>query len=51
MNEPNIYYIYNEYVLGDVDYYEDIYDNPVEELIEYDDSDEWYNIDDSEADV
>lgn len=41
MSEPNIYHIYNEYVLGDVDYYEDIY----EEIIEYDDSNEWYNID------
>jgi len=40
MNEPNVYYIYNEYVLGDVDYYEDIY----EEIIEYDDSSEWYNV-------
>lgn len=40
MSEPNIYYIYNEYVLGDVDYYEDIY----EEIVEYDDSDEWYNL-------
>jgi hypothetical protein len=26
-------------------------DNPREELMEYDDSDEWYNIDESEADV
>lgn len=42
MNEPNIYYIYNEYVLGDIDYYEDIY----EEIIEYDDSSEWYNVED-----
>ena len=42
MNEPNVYYIYNEYVLGDVDYYEDIY----EEIIEYDDSSEWYNVED-----
>jgi len=47
MSEPNVYYIYNEYVLGDVDYYEDIY----EEIVEYDDSNEWYNIDESEADV
>jgi hypothetical protein len=46
MNEPNIYYIYNEYVLGDVDYYEDIYDNSdvIEEIAEYDDSSEWYNV-------
>jgi len=42
MSEPNVYYIYNEYVLGDVDYYEDIY----EEIIEYDDSSEWYNVED-----
>jgi len=42
MNEPNVYYIYNEYVLGEVDYYEDIY----EEIIEYDDSSEWYNVED-----
>ena len=47
MNEPSVYHIYNEYVLGEVDYYEDIY----EEIIEYDDSNEWYNIDDSEVDV
>lgn len=47
MSEPNVYYIYNEYVLGDVDYYEDIH----EEIVEYDDSNEWYNIDESEADV
>lgn len=45
MKEPNIYHIYNEYVLGDVDYYEDIY----EEIVEYDDSDEWYNIGDSDV--
>jgi hypothetical protein len=42
MSEPNVYYIYNEYVLGDVDYYEDIY----EEIVEYDDSSEWYNVED-----
>jgi hypothetical protein len=42
MNEPNVYYIYNEYVLGEVDYYEDIY----EEIVEYDDSSEWYNVED-----
>jgi len=42
MNDPNVYYIYNEYVLGEVDYYEDIY----EEIIEYDDSSEWYNVED-----
>jgi hypothetical protein len=50
MNQPNIYHIYNEYVLGEVDYYEDLEDNPVEELIEYDDSGEWYNIYGTEAD-
>lgn len=42
MSEPNVYYIYNEYVLGEVDYYEDIY----EEIVEYDDSSEWYNVED-----
>jgi len=128
MNEPNVYYIYNEYVLGEVDYYEDTHafqpdyaippgetlreileergmtqadlaihtgmaeemiskiisgNAPIthetahrlelalgvsasfwnnrelayrelliyEEIVEYDDSNEWYNIDDSEADV
>lgn len=51
MNEPSIYHIYNEYVLGEVDYYEDLEDNPREELMEYDDSDEWYNIYGTEADV
>lgn len=52
MNEHNVYHIYNEYVFGEVDYYEDIEDNlnPVEELIEYDDTDEWYNIYGAEAD-
>lgn len=46
MNEPNIYYIYNEYVLGDIDYYEDIYDSYFDEIAEYDDSSEWYNVED-----
>lgn len=48
MNEPNVYHIYNEYVLGEVDYYDDL--EAREELMEYDDSDEWYNIEGSEAD-
>lgn len=30
---------YNERVIGDIDYYEDI-----EDIIVYDDSEEWYNI-------
>lgn len=31
--------LYNERVIGDIDYYEDI-----EDIIVYDDSEEWYNI-------
>lgn len=38
--------IYNENVMGDLEYY-DIED----EIIDYDDSNEWYNIYESEADV
>jgi len=44
--------LYNEYVMGDYDYYEDMEN----EVVVYDDSGEWYNqytddIDESEADV
>ena len=39
--------LYNEYVMGDLDYYEDH-----EDILVIDDSGEWYNnIDESEADV
>jgi len=43
MSEPNIYYIYNEYVVVMLTTDEDLEDNPVEDIIEYDDSEEWYN--------
>ena len=32
--------LYNEYVMGDVDYYEDLEEN----IGIYDDSQEWYNL-------
>ena len=32
-------FLYNENVMGDVDYYED-----VEDILVYDDSEEWYNV-------
>lgn len=32
--------LYNEYVFGERDYYEDI----EEDIIVYDDSEEWYNV-------
>lgn len=32
--------IYNEYVMGERDYYEDI----EEDIVVYDDSEEWYNL-------
>jgi hypothetical protein len=39
--------LYNEYVMGDYDYYEDH-----DDIVVIDDSGEWYNnIDESEADV
>ena len=39
-------FLYNENVMGDLDYYED-----VEDVLVYDDSEEWYNnIDVTEAD-
>lgn len=47
MSQGPIYIPYNEYVMGDYDYYEDLEND----IVIYDDSDEWYNIDDSEADV
>lgn len=39
-------FLYNENVMGDLDYYEDI-----EDILVYDDSEEWYNnIEVTEAD-
>lgn len=48
MQTNNSKILYNEYVMGDIDYYESL----EESYIIYDDSQEWYNkIDESEADV
>jgi hypothetical protein len=47
MQTNNSKILYNEYVMGDIDYYESL----EESYIIYDDSQEWYNkIDESEAD-